>query len=659
MNNFTQSFNLFLDSFKESKTNIASSAICVCFEIDPKHTLLELYKEDYLFKTEFLNCDLSIPKIPEVYRLLFKIIKANTLAIEDASKPIQSLSKYQILQGAANLFERDNAEVKFNQWLAEKNSGILPETLRQSSYNTRVGIPFQELLRRFYFTAPDKIVNHEKGWPEIESELDCLLYTLWGYQDLKDAIELHLFFEWQLESENNTLIITPSIPKLEGSVESDLAKSYKLKYFVQDIDEIAEKNLDKAYLPGEFAKKNDLSKLSNFIPDNEIDMQDFIEAVLIIDHQSDFLIEREMAILTHKYFPGIEELETIKLDEGKEIDLRKVFRIVGYLAGLSKKRIEVIDSKYISAAQNKNALGEKADFAKNQIAKEDCLIKMDYQKLRTVIDSFTGYGRNYIDDVLQLFIYSSNNKDLFTRTPFLKIGNEIMWLPNMVAHVSFAENLIEVLLAGNKNIIHRLQTNYFEQGLNNLLEKLGCKIIKDKRDKEIFTEDRKKRIGDFDILAYFKGNLIVMELKLTNTRNSIWERKMWRDDQLRKAKKQLDTIIDYIENNNAKIKEILGLNEEDQIKQIHPYIISNSLLFDQERFGNYLKINYFTATHHLNFLIEAKEQNPGINKERINIFIELLNKDILFSHLYVNPPVIQNSIVEFGDFRLSRPGISY
>ena len=200
MNNFSKNFKTFLSSFNNKEKGILESVISLnrCFQLDSKFTFHKLYQKQILFRKEFLELRLDSTDIPTTYKLLVQIIKQNGEDICNHEKFIFGLSKSQILQGVANVLEKKNAELKYNEnWnrkYANGDSRYL-ETERQSMYFSSAGISFQELLKRYYTNAPD---NDEKTvlWDaNIEASFADILEALMRHVEIKDTVERHLLFD--------------------------------------------------------------------------------------------------------------------------------------------------------------------------------------------------------------------------------------------------------------------------------------------------------------------------------------------------------------------------------------------------------------------------------------------------------------------------------
>lgn len=303
---------------------------------------------------------------------------------------------------------------------------------------------------------------------------------------------------------------------------------------------------------------------------------------------------------------------------------------------------------------NEQVFKEQQDIirkAKSEISDSNCLIKIDIKKLVTTINLIHNYDIKFIEKVIEIFTFSEETKDV-TRTPFFKIGGKLCWMPNSVAYVSFAENLIENLLSNKAISTHLIQTQLFEKSLNFLFLKYGYKIILQDKDR-IFRDSFGKELGNFDVLAYKNGTLIYIEFKLTNTRNSYRDRKNWRETKLDEAKNQLSDGLSYINENIEQIRKILGLFENEQIVNIAPFIASNSFLYDHERIGGFLKVSY----SEIMYALAMVERQCSKNQNDVDVFIDCLNNNRLFKKLEEIPLLDENVILKIGNYCLIRSGI--
>ncbi len=702
MNSFSKNFNSFSTAFKQDKGESYIDFLDFCFEENPKQTLFELYKRKLLFTQKFIGKIASSSKAPAYYKLLFQIIQQNEEDIIAASAFIRKLSQKQLLQGVANLLEKSNAELKYNANWNIKYAGGDPrylETERQGTYLTSAGIEFQELLNRFYHEAYTNDII-EVNWDESAENAFALLLThLRVYNTIKDSIERHLYFDWSLEIiDDKTLKTTAPINQREGKVETDIINSIKSKIDIEYYYELAQRSLTRRYLDNIENGKPKPAEYWKYYPDskNKEEMKWFGEA-FALDIKADLKVEAELTILKENFFSGIEELTHLELrlsqnglSEIYKLPLEHTFRVLSFLSEFSKKHIEQIDKQYTDGvihfsklhqssadAQiievtsklfkgNKEAIKETLDKhyndevseeqrkiisgAKNTITNENCFIQINYEKLIKTIQWLHQYDEKFIRKVIEIFTYTPETN--VTRSPFFRLGNDLCWMPNLVAFQCFAESLIENLIEKKIVVIHQFQTNYFERSLNNLFKSYSYKVIIDEQNK-IYRSPDGKRLGDFDVMAFKNGILIHIQLKLTNTRNNYYDRWLWKSNQLKDAVSQIERGNKYIVENRNEICEILGLDNYDEIKEHHSFIISNSLLYDHEKIGGYLKISCFEAMLALTIV---EQSWPG-DRRNAKRYVELLYDNGLFKEIEGTPVVVDDMTLKIGEFGIMGPGL--
>jgi hypothetical protein len=172
------------------------------------------------------------------------------------------------------------------------------------------------------------------------------------------------------------------------------------------------------------------------------------------------------------------------------------------------------------------------------------------------------------------------------------------------------KKLLENLITKKLISIHRFQTEYFEENLNTIFKKLGYKTII-KKENKVFKDHQGRALGDFDVLAYKNGKMIHMQLKLTSSRNSYYERYSWKS-VIKKAAEQLEIGNKFIRENPAKIAEILCLNDNDKIDEIQSFVISNSFIFDHETLYGFYKLSCFEAMSALYFVDELNKVDSNL-----------------------------------------------
>lgn len=677
--------------------NTAVGFLNQSFLLEPKSALLDLYKKKLLFNEEFLALDFTGTEIPIVYQVLIEMIRENIAKIKESTVFITDYSKEQILQGAANYLEGNNTQSKYNaKWSEEYVNGdvMYLETERQGMFFSAASIQFQEILSRFYNKASIKN-KIEVKWDDETAENFINLFNEFGiYNELKDTIEKHLLFDWSLDAiDNKTIKTNPPVGQKEGSFETDIVNSLKMKVGWEGLDQIAERNLMQGYLQKINESEIKPIELRKYKPDenNEEEMAWYTKA-LMIDIAADLTVERELVLYGEKYFPGIVDLKELTLRDKSKLPLRETFRVLAFISEFSKYTIKEIDEEYrdgvilhsktYSTTQNADEIEKRAKVlkgnkealkemlseyynedvyleqrkiiqaAKGSLSLNKCLVKFNYEKLVKTIQWLHQYEADFIRKVIDIFIFDSTLNNDVTRSPFFKMEEDLHWLPNLVAYASFTENLIENLISKGAILIHRLQTDYYEKSLKNLFAKSGYKVIS-KDENKIFKGTDGRPLGDFDLLAYKEGHLIYMQLKLTNVRNSYYERHNWKEGGLIEAANQLETGIKFINENPEHIKSILGLKESEQIIKIHPFIVGNSYLYDHEKINGFLKISCFEVFLALMFI---NETTKGAIDNATN-FAKLLESNKLFERLEKMSFVSENTYIKFGDYAIIRPGV--
>jgi Zn finger protein HypA/HybF involved in hydrogenase expression len=680
MNNLSHQIDLFIESFFNYDGGHSLAFINQSLSSNFKKTLQGLYSKKLFSKMEFLQMAEKFLNFPNEYQILVKMLIEINLEIQDNEYFIKNLSQVDIIQGIANFLEKQNIELKYNQRWNEKHANgneFYLETERQNTYSSTVGIVFQEILNLYYESAMCNNCNEINLNSTDEIRFSRLIELIGRRINLLDQIEKIIFFGYELELvDEHSVKIINSLNSREGSAEIDFINVLKSKFLNLDFDKSAELN----YLKHSFENVNKPypSDYFKYLPNknNENELKNFAHAFQL-DIKCEYNVERELVLFKEKYFPGIDNLEEIQLDNGINLNLKNTFRICSFIAEWSKDVNNNISNDYTTAIQDysrKNKQSEQFDelerltvlykgnpdklnailkehysediykeqqkiieYAKGKIENEKCLIKVNLEYFVKVIQWVTQFEETFILKVLNLFKYENNSSVNVSNAPFFIIDKHLYWLPNMVAFNSFAEKLIENLVGKDIISVHRLQTKYFEKNLMNIFQKFNYKVIEVEKNKIIKDEHGKDK-GDFDVLVYKDGNLIHMELKLTNSRNSYFERYKWKKS-LDIASNQLSFGKKYIENNIDKIKNILNLNDNDKINKIESFIISNSYLFDHESINGFTKISYWEIMYALSVFESNKDKFKDLS------FSTLLRKNIVFSDF-------KNLVFSYADTKL-------
>lgn len=618
-----------------------------CFAKGPRKTLEKLYKEEILFGTDFGLIDASALDVSEVYRALIRLIQKQVLKTGEACQRLNGFSKKQLIQGAANHFEKDNAELKYNAAWAERHingSHDYLETERQTIYFSRVGICFQELLRRLYRKAPDADVM-QVSWTLNTAEIFLnVFHELQLFTELRDIVERHLFFNWKIElAGERAIAIQPGDNSKGKHPNDDFMIQMKSRILTDRIDAIAEEKLLTGYL---FNRDAILQGFGKYFPEdgNAEEWKSYHEATAL-DVKADYTVERELTLLMAKYFPFIEEerVKELELNDGTMLPLRDAMRVCAFIAQLSKLQLAKSYAEYTSAVEHYSrkakfsydafmldrlAARAKGDVskvfeamkvhytaevkeqqeyviwqAKNRIPNDACLGEQKLAPLVKTIQWMSGLETSFIEKVFDLLTYDPDSETSVARTPFFRIGDRILWLPNTMGCASSAENLMETLLANEKISIDKLQTEVYEDSLKKIFHSLDYYVISNDKDK-IFKDNRGQHAGDFDLLAYRNGHLLHFQLKLTHIRDSYFSRYQWRQDQLKGAVTQLKKGNLLIKQEPSHIRKILGLTDDAPLDNTHCFILSNSFHFDGETISDFPKISFWEVM----FLLTGKEE---------------------------------------------------
>jgi hypothetical protein len=693
MDNFKQNINSFIQAFNNNEGLNSINLLQDSFNSNPKLTLERLHFSQLLFSSLFLELAISKVNLPKEYSLLFKMLLLNITTIKAEENFITNLSKEQLIKGVAVIIEKNNAEYKFNQAWNNKHTNSNDEYLeteRQNMYSTYSGIYFQELLKIYYLTASD-VNQHNLIWNENSiKKLKEFIKLISIKINLNDEIEKHIFFNWTFEFINgSTLKSIPPINQRESKLEYDYINSLKSKKLTKSTNEVAHVNFYKTY----FETINSKPKQEEFkyFPNrkDEFEMQAYDNAILI-NNLADITVEKELAFVNERYFPIDNDSNNIILKEGSKLLLKDVFRITAFLCEMSKAVIKDIDDQYNHAVNrfgnetsenfkklerllkinagnpqkqkeildsnyNEEILKEQQQIiskAKDNIENQFCLIKIPLELLIKSLQWTNQFDREFILNVIDIFTYNPNENVQVGYNPFFRIGDNVYWMPNMVAYHLFSEKLFDNLLSKKLINFDRPQTNFYESNLKIVFRKFGYKVIEND-SKKIIKKENGRPIGDFDLLAYKEGKLIHLQLKLTHIRNSFYERYKW-IEKLNEASNQLKTGNTFIEENVDYIKLILGLNEDEKIEKIHSLIISNSFLFDHDNIGGFLKITYQEVLAALNIIYQLNSNQSTTT--RIDLFT-FLSENLLFKELDSLPIKYHEQIINIGHLKLLVPNI--
>lgn len=592
----------------------------------------KLLKADVIFTEPFARLDPALFNVGDNYRLFFTIARQQAQRVDEAALFLKDYSKRQILQGAANYIEKWYAYLKYNvHWQEAYVNGDTAylETERQSLYSTFTGIRLREVLKRYYTAAPcqHKIKIH---WNLDTIECFIRLFNeCSALSNLRDLLERNIHFNWWFEVIDETTLKVHQPPgKREGTLAVEIINNHKSKALFPAIERLALRNFLKRAAKDMAAPPP--AGYWKYMPDknNEEEMKNYCAAMLL---HTDEIFEQELLLFRLNHFPLDKDAPNDVPTEHGNLPAEHIFRVAALLRAFSvsysdairkeldngvkhygqqipvspenllidmfarrnkgnaeeiKKHILELDTE--EARLNRDTVMWKAI---NSIGNEYCLVRQDYPMLVKTIQWLYQYEADEVDKIIDLFVCKDPATDNFTRKPFFSIDDTLCWLPNMVAHASFAENLAENIISAIGEEVHEERGKVFERMLNRLFNKAGYKTLIDEKYKNLPGEKKDKPLGDLDVLAWKDGHIIHLELKITNVRQEYAEREKWKQTKLKKAGVQCETVQEFICDNGDYIRTILGLEADAPIQTVTSFIISNSHAYDHEHIGGFLKIS--------------------------------------------------------------------
>jgi hypothetical protein len=547
MNNYTHNLNAFNTALQNGELKTAYGFLNTCFMEKPKSTLLELYKKGFLFKKEFLELGVEQHQFPSEYILLIKIIRINLEALDKATAYIKGFSKEQLLQGIANILEKQNTQLKYNaEWnvkYANADRRYL-ETERQSTYFSCAGIQFQEMLDQFYEYAPDQSTV-KIDWNEAAIHFEELLFAYRDFVDLKDIIEKHLYFGWTLTAlDSETLKAFPADQYREGSPGRDFLHNLKSKQFMDALDVMVHQQVAIDLIKGKKSEQKKNQSNLKYKPENDLE-KEWLKIAEYFAAGANMKVEQELAMFKRVHFPGLDTITDLELNSGAKLPLRDLFNITSFLCELSRHHIEDIDKlytrnvNYFSTVYNSSKDAQEIAFksllfkgdeeklkqmlaehctdevnkenakiiseSKNSIPNELCLLRYDYKSVIKALQWIYQYDESFIKQTIGLFTFEKSSKGSLTHTPFFIVGEQLCWMPNMIAFVPFSELLLENSIEKKLITIHKVQTDYYERNLKFFFKSFGYKVIECDQDKEMKVGKENPK-GDFDLLAWKEYN---------------------------------------------------------------------------------------------------------------------------------------------------------
>lgn len=223
-------------------------------------------------------------------------------------------------------------------------------------------------------------------------------------------------------------------------------------------------------------------------------------------------------------------------------------------------------------------------------AEDDILADEDYHKIIEELKTYTNSKatEKFAEELLILDTEASYFKNYnphhprvnIYRTPFIKIHNTLFTFTAIIGEarsgLCLIENTLRWLTFSRNRVLRKRQTDEMERKLADLFKAKGWKNV------ACGLEYKNGVQGDFDVLVYDNGIVLMIELKRSQLRFTLEEALNEKVQSIEKAARQLQKGKTFIEANTAWVKQQLGLKEEDKIKEICPLIVSTSFENDHE-----------------------------------------------------------------------------
>lgn len=235
--------------------------------------------------------------------------------------------------------------------------------------------------------------------------------------------------------------------------------------------------------------------------------------------------------------------------------------------------------------------------------------------------------------------------------PFLKIGDFYFAFNGILGESNSQATIITSILESNN--INQRQTR--KEEVERLEAKLKDKFINAGFLNSLPSVDyynKKEKAGDFDVVVYEKGILLLIEMKRSKLRHNLEE---IHDEFMLStltAAKQLDKAVQYVSANltacKATIFKTLGIEEitSSELK-IYTLIVSSTFEKDHELINNeHLKISLFELENRLDAFLDDSIEMATQNK------LESLMKDIINDTFWkqalpdVKAPLPQNHTIQ-------------
>jgi hypothetical protein len=225
--------------------------------------------------------------------------------------------------------------------------------------------------------------------------------------------------------------------------------------------------------------------------------------------------------------------------------------------------------------------------------------------------------------------------------PFIKINNHYMAINGVLGETSLQVNFLINTMQSNKKYHQQVESKEVEEMEKSVRDLLkDADIVNSICSIDYYKENM--RIGNFDIVAYENGVLLLIELKRSKMRVHLSDAYDEYQNSLAKASKQLDKACNYLSENFDLCKESyfkdLNIAESEYSKiKIYPLIVSTTFENDHVLIKDkHLKISLFEFQHLLYNGIEMINSNKLeslIYQINSNMFWKAFEENIKFPNL--------------------------
>jgi hypothetical protein len=227
-------------------------------------------------------------------------------------------------------------------------------------------------------------------------------------------------------------------------------------------------------------------------------------------------------------------------------------------------------------------------------------------------------SNNYTDQLISLITTDISKLDYINRLnppvnlagkPFIKLGDYYFAFNGVLGESNSQTNILVNVMETNRNYHQQVmskEVESLEEKVKVLFENAGFS----NSDCSIKYYVDKTPMGDFDIIVYEDGVMLLIELKRSKLRIHLSDAHDEYANSLLKASKQLDKALEYIGKDFETCKENyfkkLNIKESDYIKiKIYPMIVSTSFENDHVLIRNkHLKITLFELQNLLRNKVE-------------------------------------------------------